>query len=117
MDNLKLVKWAPWHRYREAPDADGDVPEGVESDNEEEANPRQSGIREKIIYVDTKKRPPREFYIKPEDIEKHGKTRGCPGCSKYMGGSSATSNHTGDCRERFRVLLRDNARVINAEKR
>ena len=28
-DNLKMVKWAPWHRYRDAEDADGDIPEGV----------------------------------------------------------------------------------------
>ena len=28
-DNLSWVKWAPWRRYRDAVDADGDLPEGV----------------------------------------------------------------------------------------
>ena len=28
--NLEEVKWAPWHRYKDDEDADGDVPEGVE---------------------------------------------------------------------------------------
>ena len=28
-DNLSWVKWAPWRKYRDAVDADGDLPEGV----------------------------------------------------------------------------------------
>ena len=30
LDNLKWVKWVPWHRYRGAVDADGVVLDGVE---------------------------------------------------------------------------------------
>ena len=28
-DNLHLACWAPWRKYRDADDADGDLPEGV----------------------------------------------------------------------------------------
>ena len=36
-DCMDWAKWAPWNRYKEAEDADGDVPEGVpaEEDNSE----------------------------------------------------------------------------------
>ena len=28
-DCLTWVRWAPWHKYKDDPEADGDVPEGV----------------------------------------------------------------------------------------
>ena len=28
-DCVKWIQWAPWHKYRGAQDAAGDVPEGV----------------------------------------------------------------------------------------
>ena len=34
-ESLKWVKWAPWYRYKDAKDADGEVPEGVPEEEEE----------------------------------------------------------------------------------
>ena len=28
-DNVNWVQWAPWRRYKDAVEADGDLPEGV----------------------------------------------------------------------------------------
>jgi hypothetical protein len=74
-DCVKWVKWAPWHRYKDAPDADGDLPEGVPA--EERRSEAPAG--ERVIVVDTRAKAPREFYISKEDVEKHGATRGCGG--------------------------------------
>ena len=76
MSNLKLVKWAPWHRYKDARDADGEAPEGVPTEEVPEM-----GAGERTVFIDTKSKVPREFYISQEDCEKHGYTRGCGGCN------------------------------------
>ena len=33
-ENLEQVTWAPWHRYKDDEEADGDVPERVEREEE-----------------------------------------------------------------------------------
>ena len=33
-DCVEWVQWVPWNRYRDAPDADGDLPEGVPAKRE-----------------------------------------------------------------------------------
>ena len=51
--NLKEVKWAPWHRYRGANSADGDIPEGVEEEEEPEEKTGDEGSpvgKEKVRY-------------------------------------------------------------------
>ena len=74
--SLERVKWAPWHRYKDALDADGDLPEGVEAKEREELG---SGSVGKTVYVETSDRPPRAFKITHDDIRKHGVTRGRKG--------------------------------------
>ena len=46
-----------------------------------------------------------------EDAEKHGYTRGCGGCSWFRG--LGREPHNDACRERFRILIRVDAKVTN----
>ena len=50
-----------------------------------EARPVEAGA-ERIVFVDTKSKAPRGFNIKKEDLEAHGYTRGCGGCSSVFRG-------------------------------
>ena len=109
-DNVQWVKWAPWRRYREAEDADGEVPEGVPA--EEVAGSSGS----KVVFVRTKEVAPREFYISKKDAEKFGHTRGCGGCSSWARGLSRQP-HTEACRERFRGLMNEDAKVQHAARK
>ena len=53
-------------------DADGEVPEELVVD----ARPVGENVPQ-IVFIETKSKVPREFYIKKEDLEEHGYTRGC----------------------------------------
>ena len=106
-DNVNWIQWAPWHEYKDCPDADGDVPEGVPV---EDKLATQAGERERVVILDTSERIPREFYITHENAKEHGYTRGCPGCSSWFKGLSRQP-HTSACRERFRGLMENDARV------
>ena len=110
--NLDMVRWAPWHRYGGDENADGDVPEGVPV---EEA-PSSSKDGERVVFIDTKEKIPREFYIGQKDVSKHGTTRGCGGCSSMVRGFPRQP-HNATCRERFREAMRDDAKVIFAENK
>ena len=65
------------------------------------------------MVVVTKERAPRDFYIKKTDAEKHGYTRGCAGCSSWFRGLGRQP-HNEACRERFRTLMQDEAKVQHA---
>ena len=105
------VTGVPWNRYKDAMDADGDLPEAVE--------PREPdrNQRDRIVLVETKAKVPREFYMKKEDLDKHKITRGCPGCASMMYRGTARQPHNEKCRERFRDILKDDARVKNTKAR
>eukprot|EP00973_Karenia_brevis_P044490 6162986-Karenia_brevis.AAC.1 len=50
IDSLRWVVWAPWRRYRDAEDADGDLPEGVKDEDrkgKESSTRRQERERER----------------------------------------------------------------------
>ena len=66
--------------------------------------------------MDTSEKAPREFYITIEDAKKHKYTRGCGGCTSFNRGLGRQP-HTVECRERFRNLMREEAKVINSEER
>ena len=96
-------------------DADGDLPEGVPEEERKEKGTADS-VKEKIVYVDTRTKVPRGFYITRADVEKYGRTRGCGGCTsweRWLG----SQVHSEKCRERFRELLKDAAKMKNFEKR
>ena len=110
-DCVKWVNRAPWNRYKGEEYADGEVPAEVTAEKTEpNVNPRG------MIVIETRERAPREFYIKKADADKHGYTRGCGGCSSWSRGL-ARQPHTEECRNRFKALLKDEARVVNADER
>ena len=110
-DCVKWVTRAPWSRYKDAPAADEDLPEDLVM----EARPLLGEMRGPTI-INTKAKAPREFYIKKEDAEKHGYTRGCGGCSSWFRGLGRQP-HSEKCRERFREIMKEDAKVKNAEER
>ena len=64
-----------------------------------DARPLGLGENSQIVFIETKSKVPREFYIKKEDLEEHGYTRGCGGCSSVFRGL-ARQAHNDVCRER-----------------
>ena len=111
-DCVGWVKWAPWNEYKDAENADGEVPEGIPI--EEKVN--SSGSGERVVYIDTRDKAPREFYISKKNAEKYGYTRGCGGCTSWFRGL-ARQPHTEACRNRFKELMKDEAKVKNNEVR
>ena len=67
-DNLNWVKWAPWRRYKDAVEADGDLPEGVPA-GEQRRNEDQPG---RLVVVDTRERAPGELYTAKQDLTSMG---------------------------------------------
>ena len=116
-DSMKWVRHVPWHLYRGDEGADGDIPEEqlVDAGGREEGR-TEGGIAGEGITVKTRQVAPRAFHIRKEDGEKHGYTRGCAGCSSWFRGL-ARQPHSDKCRARFEVLLKDEARFKNAERR
>ncbi len=76
---MEWVDRVPWNRYRDAEDADGDVPEAALVGGSGEVSGEVGSGESKVVFVDTRERAPREFYIKKSDAERHGYTRGCEG--------------------------------------
>ena len=100
-DSLRWVQWAPWNRYKDCGEADGDVPEGVPAEVVKE----DLG-KERIVFINTRSSAPRDFYISQEDARRHGYTRGCGGCSSWFR-RRGRQPHSEACRERMRGLMRD----------
>ena len=69
-----------------------------------------------IVFIETRERAPREFYITYEDVKKYKITRGCGGCSSFTRGLGRQP-HTDACRERFRDLMKDEVKVKQSEER
>ena len=103
-----------WNRYKNDEGADGDIPEGAPAN--EPATSSCPGVGPQVIIVETKSKPPREFYIKKTDAERLGCARGCGGCNSWHRGLGRQP-HTEACRARFKELMKDEARVQNAEDR
>ena len=112
-DCVTWITRAPWNRYKDAVDADGDLPEGVPA---VEARPVDTGIGGKTIFVETRARAPRDFHIRKEDAEKHGYTKGCGGCTSWFRGLGRQP-HNEKCRARFAELLKDDAKFKNSQDR
>ena len=67
-----MGKWAPWNRCKDARDADGDLPERIPVEERKE----ETGLGDKVVIIETREKAPRDFYIREEDVEKHGYSRG-----------------------------------------
>ena len=109
-DNVNWIQWAPWRRYKDAVEADGDLPEGVPAEELIEAKNRGTRI------IETRKRAPREFYISKKNADDYGYTRGCGGCTSWHRGLGRQP-HTPECRERFRQAMAGDAKVKSAQER
>ena len=112
MDCVKWVKFVPRHLHKDHPGADGDIPEEKVVDGKpvglaSEAHPPP-------VVVCTRKVPPRAFQIRKEDAERHGHTRGRPGCTSWFRGLGRQA-HTPECRTRFAEALKGDARFQKAE--
>ena len=114
IDTLKWVKHVPWHRCDNDPEADGEIPEDV--DREPTAAATMGGQHQRIVIVSTKEAKPRGLYVTEKNINEYGPTRGCGGCSSISMGTGRQP-HNEACRERFNILLKDQAKVRNAERR
>ena len=58
-DNLKWVKWAPWHKYKGAEDMGGEVPGGV---LDEERGTEEVSREDRTVVVNTRETAPRELF-------------------------------------------------------
>jgi hypothetical protein len=114
MDTLKWVKHVPWHRFDSDPEADGELPEDV--DREPAPATTMGGQHQKIVIVSTKEAKPRGLYVTEKNVNEHGPTRGCGGCTSLLR-RTGRQPHNEVCRERFNILLKDQAKVRNAERR
>ena len=68
------------------------------------------------MFINTRERVPKDFFIQQKDLDDHGYTRGCGGCNSIRRGLTRQP-HSPECRKRFEDLLRNTAKVVNAEKR
>ena len=105
-----------WNKFKEDPEEDGDIPEGEEVDAESEKNKnKEEETRGEGGGVTVKMREmkPRDFHIRKTDAEKHGYTRGCPGCTTWFKGLSRQP-HNERCRERFKEAMKNEAKVERA---
>ncbi len=48
---------------------------------------------------------PRRTYIRSQDLEKYGSTKGCPRCEPLRDGRSTTAEHSPACRERIEEAM------------
>jgi hypothetical protein len=110
-DCVGWVQWAPGHKHKGDVEEDGEVPEGVPAEEIKE-----DGEVGRTVYVDVRERVPRDFYLTKKVAEELGYTQGCGGCNSWHRGLGRAP-HTAECRERFRRLLKDDAKVKNAEAR
>ena len=75
--------------------------------------------REEVENIQTQQTPmkvPRNFYLTRADLNKHGFTDRCPGCSSVLRGISLQP-HSEGCRKRFEELLKGDAKIQHAKER
>ena len=113
--NKDMVRHVPWNRSGDDPEADGELPEEVAAPalGGEAAG---GGDPARVIVVNTRETAPKEFYIKKRDVETHGVTKDCAGCRTMFHGGTR-QNHSVECRERFRELLKGEGRVRRMQEK
>ena len=116
-DSISWVRWAPWHTYKDDVIVDGDLPEEIPEDERTSAPVTSSPSNvPQTVYVETRSRVPKEFTITRQDTVDHGRTAGCPGCNSLWR-NRGLQRHTTQCRERFRRLLSETAKVKHQTQR
>ena len=111
---MNWVRRTMWNRFQGDEQADGEIPEGKAV----ESPPQEMKIDQapQGLTIVTKRQVPKEFYITKQDSENHGYTRGCPGFGSWFRGVGKQP-HMAECREKFRKLMSDDARVQLANQK
>jgi hypothetical protein len=115
-ENKDWVRHVPWNKGDGDLEADGDFPEGAAEEVPRASEARGSDDPPRTVVVNTREVAPKEFYIKKRDLEAHGHTRGCPGCKTLIQGGPR-QNHTAECRERIRSLMKDDEKVVRTREK
>ena len=68
--------------------------------------------RDRVVFIDTRDKIPRKFYITRKDVQEHGYTKNCPGCTSWKNGE-AKRPHTKACRDRLEESMKGQARLEN----
>ena len=109
-DDIEQIKGVPWDRKSEKEDGDIVHPRGgVERMPEELQQEEKQAITSELNM-------PKSFHTKREDYERHGYTRGCPGCRALLTGTTR-QKHTAQCRSRLEKELGGEERVKAAKRR
>ena len=112
-DCANWVKYTPWNKYKDDPDADGEIPE--EKAVGPEQREKQAVVEGSEELMEKRYVAPRAFKISRADAEKHGYTRGCAGCSSWFRGM-ARQAHTTACRKRFQEAMKTEAKVLRSKE-
>lgn len=100
-----------------------EVPWDKKNEKDEVARPREGVERVAVEMQAEEKRAvaqglsmPKSFHMHRDDYERHGYTRGCPGCRALLTGTSR-QQHTTQCRSRREKDMGDNDRAKAAKRR
>ena len=109
-DNLKMIVGVPWRKNDEDPKADGEDMRTAVAVMDKEYRER---LGEELAGYEA---VPRRVYLQKGDFERHGYTKGCPGCISMLKGS-ARQAHSELCRRRMEGEIKDTDKLKKAEKR
>ena len=103
-ENLELVVGVPWRTSETDPQVDGEPLEVIRPGPRIAEEDKERG-QEAV---------PRSFWITKADMEEHGYSARCPGCTAVLRGRNRQGHSTG-CRKRFEELLRGTDKYKRAE--
>jgi len=111
-ENVEMVGGVPWSTQggKEEGEPDGDMPTEVIKLEARKVGESEAEIIKESIDV------PRSFLISRTDLEKHGFTSKCPGCTSLIK-RAARQAHTIECRERMKIAMADEPKVKDARER
>ena len=105
-ESVDMVRHAPWRKFDDDPEADGELPAVIRVLPEE----FQSGSETMDQKV------PRRMYIKKEDLRTHGYTAKCKGCMAVLKNATAQA-HSEECRKRLEKAMDDTEKGNRAKRK
>lgn len=105
----------PWNKDKDDLDADGDIPEDNCADAQA-CGDSQEVRNDLAVVIRTREVAPRVFYIRSRarrSMDIRGVVGGCSSWFRGLGRQPLSEK----CRDRFMDLMKDEANVINSEKR
>ena len=101
-----MIVGVPWRTSDQDLNIDGEKPEVMKL-SESEVQLEREVMKETL---------PRRFYIQQQDLDAHGYTAKCPGCSSILR-RSTRQGHSEACRKRLEAAMKDEDKVKNANDR